>query len=175
MGGDNDRTASGWKKLSDMTASEIQIYRALAPVEYEKRLRIADANQQAQRDYGKWLLSSLLAMNGGAIIGTAAAGEIAKDLFVASVPFFVLGIITAMISGLLTWMNWDRATDLYRDMASPNMLFGPDWEPMPLPKTNKYLERTRFFGIAIGIASAVLLIVGILAVWSNLALGFSFF
>lgn len=127
-------------KSTDMTGEQLAKYQASAKVEYEKRLRVYENNQQAQTAYGKWMLSSLLAMNGGAIIGIAATGNLKPELFVVAAPLFAAGVLFSLLAGLFAWKNWDTATSLFRDLADPKMRHGPEWDPKALPGVEEEIE-----------------------------------
>jgi len=159
-------------ETNKMTEEGRAIYREYAAMEYEKRLGIAKLNYESSQSYARWLLASLLAMNGAALVGTANSGdELAGHLFISSGLFFTAGLLSALVSGLYAWLNWDRASALYHDMADPKMLHGPDWNPKPLAETNIFLGSTRRKSVGAGLVSAGFLIAGLFFIWDHIALG----
>ena len=157
-------------KLKDLDEQQVAIYRQYATIEYEKRLAIAKFNLESAHSYARWLLASLLAMNGAALIGIASTGDMAGQLYIASGLFFTVGIASAFASGLFAWMNWDRAASLYRDMAEPKMLHGPDWDPKPLTDTIVFLDSTRSKAVVAGAISSAFLVLGLFSIWDCVAL-----
>lgn len=154
-----------------MTDEQLENYRKYAPHEYEKRLGIAKLNHDSAQSYARWLLASLLAMNGAALVGIATSGDYAAPLFAASGLCFIAGIASGFVSGLFAWLNWDYAAGMYRDMANPNMLHGPEFSPTPLNSALARLDSTRRACTITGVLSACFLLLGLLSIWDEIALG----
>ena len=69
---------------------------------------------QRQLEAGKWLLGSLLVVNGGAVLAFLSKPEILNNIDGSFLLFFLLGIIFAFISGSLSWLSSDIAILLLR-------------------------------------------------------------
>lgn len=61
------------------------------------------------REYGfsiaRWLMASLLAINGGGQIAVLAAIDKTSAPAAGAGPWFVIGLITAVLGGMATWLN----------------------------------------------------------------------
>lgn len=103
-------------------------------------------------EYAKWLLSTLLLLNSGAI-----AGIFQKDLaprYHEPLCFFAFGVLFALISGIFAWFNLQIAAGHYRFSAS-DALAGKEDRPLPAS-----LVRTRRAGIIAAFMSAGFLALG---------------
>jgi hypothetical protein len=78
-------------------------------------------------EHAKWLLSTLMLLNSGAIAGIFQK-EISHRNFVVSV--FALGVLLAVISGTLAWFNLQWAARYYANAAA-NILVEKEPEPYP--------------------------------------------
>lgn len=134
--------------------------------------------------YGRWLVASLILINGGALWGLfsylGSIGLKADDLasFVAPIWSFAIGISLAMCSGLAAWVNWSMHSENYRYMARFDMLWDPKkWVDDP-PYTTA-ITFTHWASLIAGICSIVAALaggafilhgnfIGALAGWANL-------
>ena len=96
------------KKISNSDHSEI--YKQIALDQMKHCI-------STQADYGKWMLASLLAVNGGGLIAISQAGGHAPKLFEASGLFLFMGAIFALVGGGLTWLNFTYAASSYLQMV----------------------------------------------------------
>jgi hypothetical protein len=106
--------------------------------------------------YARWLLSTLLLLNSGAI-----AGLFQKDLaaaHISSLVFFGLGVFAALASGIVGWFNLQFAAS-YFEMSSRRALAGE--ADLPVPGS---LKATRIIAILSGITSIGFLAMGSLLV-----------
>ncbi|MEO9460064.1 MAG: hypothetical protein ABJE63_02915 [Lentilitoribacter sp.] len=162
------------KKTSEMNDYEKEIYRLLAPLAYEKRLKDQEFAENSAGSYAKWLLSTLLIMNGGAFLGIASSGENAGKIYAISGLYFIGGLFLAFLSGLFVWWNWDMHAAHSRALANPNMVWGPDWDLAAerdgenselFRKHEKRLSRTKTGAIVFGILSLLALLGGAISIW----------
>lgn len=82
-----------------------------APEEWALDLRkeLAIAAQQKQFDYGKWVLASLLTVHLGALLLISQAGDASSKLFQTAGAWLIYGVIAALFSGGLAWINFTLA------------------------------------------------------------------
>jgi hypothetical protein len=116
-----------------------------------------------QLDLGKWMLASLLVVNGGALVAIANADEMAAKLFQAGGQWFVAGMVAALVSGFFAWANAAVAADVYDDIANPWALVSRENWPTVPQRSSKAIAATTVLSVASGIASVVLFTVGALA------------
>jgi len=91
---------------------------------YEFYLEESRAAQRYQFDLGKWLLASLILVNGGALV-LLADGK--KDALMASAaPAFVSGIVAALLCGLCGWLNAGARESYYDAYVQPASLRSGD-------------------------------------------------
>lgn len=166
------------KLTKDLTPEELQEYRELAKFRYENHIKRHDTAQILFQEYGKWLLSSLLLTNGGAILGIAGLEKAGVEVFLISGLFFIFGLVFAFLSGLYALLNTDHHRIHANEFVRPNMLYGPDWdiELNADEKSKKILDgmvanisSTYKSCLRYGIVSAAFLIAGALAIWISLA------
>jgi hypothetical protein len=67
-------------------------------------------------EYAKWLLSTLLILNSGAIAGIFQKD--AAHLYLVSVCLFAAGVFFALASGCIGWFNLQFAASYYEDACS---------------------------------------------------------
>lgn len=98
---------------------------------YQTTKDLVLAAREYQFDYGKWMLASLLAIHGGSLLAISQAGEIREKLYAASGPCLIYGLVLALTSGGVAWVNftigshvyWSWLTDL-RKGDEPNLRSG---------------------------------------------------
>lgn len=133
-------------------------------------------------DYGRWLIASLVIINGGALwslfsylgsIGTQENGSTLPTLylhflgqqtdglraFAAPVWSFAVGIAAAMLSGLAAWINWSMHSNNYDQMARYEMLWDPEKWLGDAPH-RWGISVTYWISIVAGIGSMVAALVG---------------
>jgi hypothetical protein len=107
-------------------------------------------------EYAKWLLSTLLLLNSGAI-----AGIFQKDLshtYRGALYFFAAGVFFALISGVIGWFNLQIAASYYH-FVSGAMLAGKDEpiRPKSIDRTRKYALLAAFSSIGcLGLGAALI-------------------
>jgi hypothetical protein len=142
-------------------------YRLIATAAFQQMEDMRSKAFTMQGDYGKWLISSLFLMHGSAIAGLIfkSAGPDAPP-FLFAVSWFVAGILFALGSGFLAWLNFTFAMQQYDKWATPNMLVNA--EHWPKPATSKAVDRTLWTAVVSGFLSVACLIGGavhVLCVW----------
>jgi len=76
---------------------------------------------QRQMEAGKWLLASLLVVNGGAVIAILSNENLVKIDIKYSISLFILGVGLAFISGALSWALSDSITTDLRVLLDVKM------------------------------------------------------
>lgn len=116
-------------------------------------------------EYGRWLIASLILINGGALwglftyIGDTETKLDALGGFIAPIWSFIIGIAMGMITGFGAWLNWSMHSNNYRAMAPYDMLWNPNkWVAPPTHKTGIFL--TYWITILCGFASLFAAVAG---------------
>lgn len=86
--------------------------------------------------YGKWLISTILLLNAGAIAGlftfmSAISAHHTVDMadYAIAIWWFVGGILAILLSGFTTWLNWSLVAASFDHYARPWMLVDPNAFP----------------------------------------------
>ncbi|WP_173933045.1 hypothetical protein [Chelativorans sp. Marseille-P2723] len=116
-------------------------------------------------EYGRWLIASLILINGGALwslfsyLGSIGLKVDGVEQYIAPIWSFIVGIALAMLSGLSAWFNWSLHSDNYQQMARYDMLWDPEqWTDDP-PHTVA-LDFTYRFSIVAGVGSLIAGVLG---------------
>lgn len=160
--------------MSDLSDEKLQIYRVLAPYRYEQFLINKRAAFEFQLTIGKWIVSSLLLLNGAAIAAMPTLlNHSSISIFIAGASF-ILSLTAALKTGYFTWAHSQAMVDRYSYYANPSMLHSPEYDRSndDIPEfRSANTERKRIEDTyankykRYGIASASLFIVGIIAVF----------
>ncbi|QRY66558.1 hypothetical protein JVX98_19375 [Ensifer sp. PDNC004] len=147
------------EEWSDPARRERYQYYAREKYEFYKSAR--EMSFKANIDYGKWLLASGLAVHGGAIyainsLKDPARPELMMALLLAA-KWNIAGIAFVLFAGLMAWINFQSAADVYDDWANPLMVYRTDQNPQPR-KTD-----------AVGATRLLAAFAGVLALWALLA------
>lgn len=121
-----------------------------------------------QLDLGKWMLASLLVVNGGALVAIANADEVAGKLFEAGGAWFVAGMVAALISGFFGWANAAIAAEMYDAAATPWALVNRASWPVLSPRMGHAITATTVLSVIIGFVSVACFTVGALAAGATL-------
>ncbi len=144
---------------SDPARRERYQYYAREKYEFYKSAR--EMSFKANIDYGKWLLASGLAVHGGAIYAINSLKDPARpELMIAlltAAKWNIAGIAFVLFAGLMAWINFQSAADVYDDWANPLMVHRTDQFPEPR-KTD-----------AVGATRLLAMFAGVLALWALLA------
>jgi hypothetical protein len=84
---------------------------------YDECIASQSHAREIQSEYGRWLLASMLAAHTGGLIAITQTGAMAHELFSASGQFLIWGIITTMLSGGLTWLNYTGSFVIYKKFS----------------------------------------------------------
>lgn len=116
-------------------------------------------------EYGRWLIASLVLINGGALwglfsfIGVAGLKADGIGLYTGPIWSFIIGIVLAMLSGLSAWFNWSLHSDNYNCMARHDMLWNPEkWADDP-PHTAG-IKISYWLSLAAGVGSLISGVIG---------------
>lgn len=67
----------------------------------------------SQVGYGRWVLASLVTIQGGSLVLISQADKLSTPLFVACGPALLLGLATTVVTGGLGWVNFTVAANGY--------------------------------------------------------------
>lgn len=68
----------------------------------------------SQVDYGRWVLASLITLHGGAFLLISQTGPaLSKGLFAACGLALTTGLVAAVLTGALAWINFTTASQGY--------------------------------------------------------------
>jgi len=126
--------------------------REVAKARYEFHVSESQAAQRYQNELAKWLLASLILVNGGGLVLLANSKDAARLQHAA--PAFVVGIVTAILCGFLAWLN-ANVRDLYYDAyAQPESLKTGEVTKPPLSNRREWqITWTYRLSIASGLVS----------------------
>lgn len=136
-----------------------------ARVVYEDLKQSERATFDVASQYGRWLISTLVIINGGALAGLLtfldglASESDTLARFAHSIWCFVAGVILALMSGMMAWMNWSAHAANFGSMARHDML----WDPKVWPKSGDFdrrIEWTYRASILFGLSSATAAVLG---------------
>lgn len=124
----------------------------------------------AQMQWGRWVLNSLLLMHSGSILAITQVEGKAATLLQAAGIWFVCGIVAVLIAGTCAWINWSANFAVYNLRADPGVLVSRDrW----IEEDGKYdgvIDSTLFLSIAFGALSVFCLLVGAVEAYRALSL-----
>ena len=126
---------------------------------YAVNREAAKASFQGHVDYSKWLLASLLAVNGGSIYAIANLQPKIVDqshLLIYAVAVNMLSIILTLACGGMTWKNFQDNERFHGLEADPATLYRDDMFDKPQTKIVAR-KMTRSYRMAIGLAIAALI------------------
>jgi hypothetical protein len=97
-----------------------ELEREVAKARYDFHVAESQAAQRYQAELAKWLLASLVLVNGGALV--LLANEKDHAAAASAAPAFIVGIVAAILCGFLGWLN-AGVRDLHYDAyAQPDSL-----------------------------------------------------
>lgn len=127
----------------------------LAHLVYKEYKEMQRATFDASTQWGRWILASLLLIHGGALFGLftflsdLAAKPEALAQYQTTVWCFVAGLMSTLLAGFCTWVNWSLHTDDYNHQANMAMLWDPNAWLRPsvnARKINAYYYAAIVFG-----------------------------
>jgi hypothetical protein len=143
-------------------------YKSAATVVYEEMRQSERACFAIAADYGKWLIASLLLINGGALFGlfglVGSLAEHGKWEIIASVAaaawWFVAGLVLALLCGFTTWLNWSLNAHAFNQWAKPAMLWDRTQWPQENVDAGRLVAATYWASLITGWSSIVALVFG---------------
>lgn len=154
------------EKLTTWTDDQ---YAIVAAKMVDKALAGKAATLGYQLDLGKWMLASLLVVNGGALVAIANADEVAARLFAAGGSWFVGGMVAALTSGFFAWANAAVAADVYDDISNPWALVSRSNWPAVSQKASHAITATTIISVVAGIVSVACFAIGAMAAGAALS------
>jgi len=115
--------------------------------------------EQAHRghmEYAKWLFASLLAIHGGAIYAInglrSSVPPEKSEFLVDGAALCLTGVLLTLLAGFFAWLNLMIAENLYRNLATPALLYRTDaMQDIP----GNWVDRSMYASAAFGILSAL--------------------
>ncbi len=110
----------------------------------------------------RWLLASLLAVNGGAIIAALNSAEIGGAAERWAIASWLTGIVLALGSGIVAMFNGQRAIEIGSQMLAraTNILHTGEWQDLRFGTAQNEVKRRGRAAIGIGILSKIAFIGG---------------
>lgn len=124
---------------------------------WAKKLQI---HLNAQIEWGKWLVASLLLVHGGALVAIVQNEEHSVTLMKAAGHWFVWGLVAALVTGFITWVNWTVLASIYEDWADPAAIVDDDAWPEEPNWKRKIVTLTFVLSLLAGFASVGFLVYG---------------
>ena len=119
-----------------------------------------DMSTSAHIGYGKWLLATLVAVHGGAIVAISNFGSNAGQILLVAGWYFLAGLMLAILSAFCAWLNFQFAEHAYAEMAQAGMIYDKDdWPAETIPHETK-ITATLWLAAGLGIVSWLLIAVG---------------
>ncbi|TKB12799.1 MAG: hypothetical protein E5V75_23975 [Mesorhizobium sp.] len=109
---------------------------------------------QAQGEYGRWLIVSLLTIHGAAVLLPAQNPELVKTVLKTTFPWNVVGVLLTLACGFVAWVNWTLLARLYDDVT-PGMIVGTEHWPTFNRRTLCWVTLTYWLAIGFGLVSVV--------------------
>jgi hypothetical protein len=130
-------------------------YKTVAAAAYASFREGAKLAAELQGDYGKWLVTSVAAVNFGGIYLISTSEFLDQATKSAGIWPLVVGTVLIFLAGLAAWSNWGALARAYDRFAKPVMLVDPDsW---PKNEENEDLsfkiKLTYWTSIVLGIAA----------------------
>lgn len=122
---------------------------------------LVERSFEAQVAWGRWLVASLLLVNGGAIVTIVQSGARASELMSLSGIFFASGIVLAFICGFCAWINFYLNLNVYSSFADPKVLRSQEEWFTPSTREFHWTRYTMVAAIVAGTLSVVVFIAGI--------------
>lgn len=105
-----------------------EVFTPLSPQEFRQALLQFHLDQerfhsQVASEHGKWLLASLLLVNGGGLLGLFSIAE--KEALAplnAAAAVLVAGLVLGLLTGFLTWLNWLLLASSYEQISNTRIL-----------------------------------------------------
>ena len=131
-----------------MTVAELRLLLYRERTELQK-INI-QANYQSQASTGSWLLTSLLALNGGALVTLISNADKVRGVLPHAGPWFISGILLAYVAGVMMWrgapVHISRAQDSMEEM----------WSSLAKPKDAVFLPRPKYMILKLLIIGSVM-------------------
>ncbi len=107
--------------------------------------------------YGKWVLSSLLLLHGGAFIAISQIQGGLEIYFPIIGQYHIAGIIFALLSGFFAYLNFMFLAKWAQRYTSPVMLYRQDGWPKNEDKYDP-VNATAWASLSVGLLSALMII-----------------
>jgi hypothetical protein len=136
-------------------------YRLVAERVYDN---LREAQKQASTmvaDYGRWLVATISASHLGGIffVGGLPAEAVPWTVKEPAIWSLVIGLVSILAAGLVTYFNWSLNARAYAQMANPELLIDPQRWPKLDEKLAANARLTMRIAIGLGVLSVVMLIV----------------
>lgn len=82
---------------------------------------------ERQMEAGKWLLSSLLLVNGGAVVALLSNEKFGARVLSTSGSYFVVGVVSSFLAGAASWLLSDHAFYALRKQLGVKIFEDEKW------------------------------------------------
>ncbi len=121
------------------------------------------SNTQMHGDYGKWLLASLQLIHAGALYVIGTSENFQPYLGDGILWYFVVGLVLALLSGLVAWFNWGFGIKFAYVYTNPSVLRDGTIPP-PSKTFSNLVIWTYWLSILLGVGSLACIPLGAWAV-----------
>jgi hypothetical protein len=135
-------------------------YRKVAEAYFARFEREQTAARSYAADLAKWLLASLVLINGGALLTLVNAMPRSHAALVASGYAFVFGIVTAVGCGTIAWINSGLLALAYENYANPKMMVSIEHWPTSPAKFSKLINGSYVGALLFGLMSLAAFVFG---------------
>ncbi|RNC91498.1 MAG: hypothetical protein ED558_16500 [Oricola sp.] len=113
---------------------------------------------EANVEYGKWLVASLLFVHVGAVFVITQTGDQALVIFRQVGAYHLVGIVSAFACGFSAWLNFRFLEERYDRHVSPAMTYRRDMWPDWNSEKRDPINATFFFAVGFGILSLLMMV-----------------
>lgn len=152
--------------MTEIGEDQKEKYRRQAEVVFKQNSSMMEASLRLNGEYGRWLVTSLLALHTAAIVGLFYKSLVgAPPAYFNAIIWFVLGICFGLATGFVSWLNFSFNFEQYRRWCDYRMLEdGAYWPKDVDPKINV----TLYLAIVFGFLTALFFVLGMLHIWCTM-------
>jgi hypothetical protein len=113
----------------------------------------------------RWLLASLLVVNGGALVAALASERIPLNALLVGAPFWVMGVLLALGTGLTSFQSGQRGITITADLMNKltSALYLNKLPELDFTAQEAELKRRTRRILILGVSSAVAFVLGVIA------------
>lgn len=145
-------------------------YRIVAKALFETRLEARKLCAQLQGDYGKWLTSTICALNFGAIYLITTIDGIDHAKKFGPIMVLIVGLCCALLCGIYAWINWNQNEKYFQTWEDPKFLVDRQFWPIPNDYDANEINRTYRASIILGVTSIICIPISAIFLFKNLGI-----